>query len=56
MSSNESGVDEPVSNQSALAKLLCGNVVLDGGGIDEVLSHLSVSIDNVVKEQDLSAK
>ncbi len=50
MSSNESGVDEPVSNQSALAKLLCGNVVLDGGGIDEVLSHLSVSIDNVVKE------
>ena len=50
MSSNESGVDEPVSNQSALAKLLCGNVVVDGGGIDEVLSHLSVSIDNVVKE------
>lgn len=50
MSSNESGVDEPVSNQSALAKLLCGNVVPDGGGIDEVLSHLSVSIDNVVKE------
>jgi hypothetical protein len=50
MSSNESGVDEPVSNQSALAKLLCGNVVLDGGGIDEVLSHLSMSIDNVVNE------
>ena len=50
MSSNESGVDEPVSNQSALAKLLCGNVVPDGGGIDEVLSHLSVSIDNVVTE------
>ena len=50
MSSNESGVDEPVSNQSALAKLLCGNVVPDGGGIDEVLSHLSASIDNVVKE------
>jgi len=50
MSSNESGVDEPVSNQSALAKLLCGNVVPDGGDIDEVLSHLSVSIDNVVKE------
>ena len=35
---------------NSLAKLLCGNVVLDGGGIDEVLSHLSVSIDNVVKE------
>ena len=50
MSSNESGVDEPVSHQSALAKLLCGNLVLDGGGIDEVLSHLSASIDNVVKE------
>jgi len=50
MSSNESGVDEPVSNQSALAKLLCGNVVPDGGDIDEVLSHLSASIDNVVKE------
>ena len=26
--------------QSALAKLLCGNVVVDGDGIDEVLSHL----------------
>jgi hypothetical protein len=50
MSSNESGVDEPVSNQSALAKLLCGNVVPDGGDIDEVLNHLSASIDNVVKE------
>lgn len=50
MSSNESGVDEPVSNQSALAKLLCGNVVHDGGDIDEVLSHLSASIDNVVEE------
>lgn len=50
MSSNESGVDEPVSNQSPLAKLLCGNVVLDGGDIDEVLSHLSASIDNVIQE------
>ena len=50
MSSNESGADEPVSNQSALAKLLCGNIVSDGGDIDEVLSHLSASIDNVVKE------
>ncbi|MCC3417149.1 MAG: hypothetical protein JGK24_04450 [Microcoleus sp. PH2017_29_MFU_D_A] len=50
MSSNESGVDESVTNQSALAKLLCGNVVPDGGEIDEVLSHLSASIDNVVKE------
>jgi hypothetical protein len=37
-------------SQSALAKLLCGNVVPDGEGIDEVLSHLSASIDNVVKE------
>jgi hypothetical protein len=50
MSSNELGVDEPVSNQSALAKLLCGNLVADGGGIDEVLSHLSASINNVVGE------
>jgi hypothetical protein len=50
MSSNQSGVDESVTNQSALAKLLCGNVVPDGGEIDEVLSHLSASIDNVVKE------
>ncbi len=38
------------SNQSALAKLLCGNLVPDRGGIDEVLSHLSLSIDNVVIE------
>ncbi|MFM9265445.1 hypothetical protein [Tychonema sp. BBK16] len=38
------------SNQSALAKLLCGNLVADGEGIDEVLSHLSLSIDNVVIE------
>lgn len=39
-----------ISNQSALAKLLCGNLVPDRGGIDEVLSHLSSSIDNVVIE------
>lgn len=37
-------------SQSVLAKLLCGNLVADGEGIDEVLSHLSVSIDNVVIE------
>ena len=37
-------------SQSVLAKLLCGNVVPDGGGIDEVLSHLSASINNVVGE------
>lgn len=51
MSSSELGVGEPVSDRSALAKLLCGNLVAaDGEGIDEVLSHLSASIDNVVKE------
>jgi hypothetical protein len=37
-------------SQSALAKLLCGNLVPDRGGIDEVLSHLSLSIDNIVIE------
>jgi hypothetical protein len=50
MSSDELDVGEPASNQSALAKLLCGNLVADGEGINEVLSHLSASIDNVVKE------
>jgi hypothetical protein len=50
MSVNALGEDAPVSNQSALAKLLCGKVVAGGEGIDEVLSHLSASIDNVVQE------
>ena len=38
------------NTQSALAKLLCGNLVSDGGAIDEVLNHLSASIDSVVEE------
>ena len=38
------------NNQSALAKLLCGNLVSDGGAINEVLNHLSKSIDSVVEE------
>lgn len=50
MSSDELGVGGPASNQSALAKLLCGNLIADGEGINEVLSHLSASIDNVVQE------
>lgn len=37
-------------SQSALSKLLCGDIVSDGDGINEVLSHLSTSIDNVVEE------
>jgi hypothetical protein len=37
-------------SQSALSKLLCGDIVADGDGINEVLSHLSISIDNVVEE------
>jgi hypothetical protein len=49
MTANELGVDAPAINQSALAKLLCGNIVVDGGGINEVLRHLSASIDNVVE-------
>jgi hypothetical protein len=43
-------MSQQVISQSALAKLLCGNIVIDGDGIDEVLNHLSTSIDNVVKE------
>ncbi|WP_204106233.1 MULTISPECIES: helix-hairpin-helix domain-containing protein [Spirulina sp. CCY15215] len=31
------------NTQSALAKLLCGNLVSDGGSVDEVLNHLSTS-------------
>jgi hypothetical protein len=38
------------NTQSALAKLLCGDLVSDGGSVDEVLNHLSTSIDNVVEE------
>jgi hypothetical protein len=38
------------NSQSALAKLLCGNVVIGGDGINEVLNHLSESIDNIVRE------
>jgi hypothetical protein len=37
-------------SQSALSKLLCGDIIADGDGIYEVLSHLSTSIDNVVGE------
>jgi hypothetical protein len=37
-------------SQSALSKLLCGDIVADGDGINEVLSHLSTSIDNVLEE------
>lgn len=37
-------------SQSALSKLLCGDIVSDGDGINEVLNHLSMSIDNVVEE------
>jgi hypothetical protein len=37
-------------SQSALSKLLCGDIIADGDGIHEVLSHLSTSIDNVVGE------
>lgn len=37
-------------SQSALSKLLCGDIVADGDGINEVLSHLSASIDNIVEE------
>ena len=36
--------------QSALAKLLCGNIVEDESNINNVLCHLSKSIDNVVTE------
>ena len=43
-------IDASVNNQSALAKLLCGNIVANGGEIYEVLSYLSTSIDNVVNE------
>jgi hypothetical protein len=43
-------MSQQLSSQSALAKLICGNVVIDGDGINEVLNHLSGSIDNVVKE------
>jgi hypothetical protein len=43
-------IDASVNNQSALAKLLCGNIVASGGEIYEVLSYLSTSIDNVVNE------
>lgn len=38
------------NTQSALAKLLCGDLVSDGVAIDEVLNHLSASIDSVVEE------
>jgi hypothetical protein len=38
------------NTQSALAKLLCGDLVSDGGSINEILNHLSTSIDNVVEE------
>ena len=38
------------NTQSALAKLLCGDLVSDGKAIDEVLNHLSASIDSVVEE------
>jgi hypothetical protein len=50
MVANELDIDPLAINQSALAKLLCGNVVENGGGINEVLSYLSTSIDNVVRE------
>lgn len=43
-------MSQQVINQSALAKLLCGHIVTGKDGIDEVLNHLSTSIDNVVKE------
>jgi hypothetical protein len=38
------------NTQSALAKLLCGDLVSDGESVNEILSHLSTSIDNVVEE------
>jgi len=41
-------IDVSPNNQSALAKLLCGNIIASGGEIYEVLSYLSTSIDNVV--------
>jgi hypothetical protein len=37
-------------SQSALSKLLCGDIVSGGDGINEVLNHLSMSIDDVVEE------
>ncbi len=43
-------MSQQVISQSALAKLLCGNIVINGDSIDEILNHLSTSIDNVAKE------
>lgn len=42
--------EDTLSEQSALAKILCGNLVSNGSDIDEVLEHLSNSIDNAVEE------
>ena len=53
MSASELSTDTTANHQSALAKLLCGNITVNsvnGEGIDQVLVHLSNSIDNVVEE------
>jgi hypothetical protein len=53
MSASELSTDTTANHQSALAKLLCGNIIINSvndEGIDQVLVHLSRSIDNVVNE------
>jgi hypothetical protein len=53
MSASELSTDTTANHQTALAKLLCGNIIVNSvndEGIDQVLVHLSKSIDNVVNE------
>lgn len=46
----EMSADEPILEQSSLARMLCGNLVDDNSDINEVLAHLSKSIDNTLEE------